>query len=108
MGISLLSHLQIKQFNGKAHFVETFIALVRRAYNVQELDTQLYNQIAEQLLETFPTLKEVAQESDEHGVIQTIAATKMQALMRGHRVRKDHLNSDTKQLSAAQMHRDRG
>lgn len=87
--IRLLKELRIKQFGGSAHFVETFIALVSRAYRVQELDSRIYNEVVEQLIETFPSIKDVDQKEDQHGLIQTIAATRMQALMRGHHVRKN-------------------
>jgi len=42
--------------NGHAHFVETFVALVRYAYKVDHLDTVLYDKVVSQLVAMFPNL----------------------------------------------------
>jgi len=86
--IQLLKQLRVKQFKGTAHFVETFIALVLRAYKIQELDGHIYNEIVEQLVESFPSIKTIDQ-LDGHELIQTFAATRMQAVARGFKARKD-------------------
>merc|ERR1711865_640246 len=43
--MKFMGSLNLKVSGGNAHFVETFIPLVSHAYNVEELNPQLYNQI---------------------------------------------------------------
>jgi len=55
------AHLMLLKVNaplhqGQAHFVETFVALVRFAYKVDHLDQELYKQVVGQLNLRFPTL----------------------------------------------------
>jgi len=86
--IQLLKELRVKQFKGTAHFIETFVALVQRAYNIQELDGFVYRQIVVQLVDNFPSIKAI-DAVDEHEILQAIAARKMQAVARGHQARKN-------------------
>jgi len=55
------AHLMLLKVNaplnaGHAHFVETFVALVRFAYKVDHLDQVLYNNVVAQLVNMFPAL----------------------------------------------------
>jgi len=84
--IQLLKELRVKQFKGTAHYIETFVALVLRAYKIQELDGYVYHQVVTQLVDSFPSIKAI-DTIDEHEILQAVAARKMQALARGHRAR---------------------
>lgn len=63
------AHLRLIQINiplhhGQAHFVETFVALVRYAYKVDHLDQELYKEVVGTLVSQFPTLNTTEEELD--------------------------------------------
>lgn len=66
------AHLMLLKVNapinkGSAHFVETFVSLVRFAYKVDHLDEVLYNKVVAQLVAMFPSLGVGSSESVSKG-----------------------------------------
>ena len=84
--MELMRELNLKVSRGQAHFVETFMAMVSHAYNVDELDPGLYNEIVNELVDSFPTLTSVDPDQ-ERDAISTFAAIKLQSLVRGFKAR---------------------
>merc|ERR1712070_406870 len=81
-----MKDLNLKVSRGQAHFVETFMALVTNAYQIAEMDPEMYNKIVEELVDSFPSLTEV-DPTAEKDAIHTFAAIKLQAVARGFRAR---------------------
>jgi len=84
--MELMRELNLKVSHGQAHFVETFMAMVSHAYNVDELDPGLYNEIVKEVVDSFPSLTGVDLDQ-ERDAISTFAAIKLQSLVRGFRAR---------------------
>lgn len=83
----MMQDLNLRVSNGQAHFVETFMALVLAAYQVETMDPHVYNAIVDDLLDSFPTLAEVDPKAEKEA-IATFAAIKLQSVARGFRTRK--------------------
>jgi len=79
--MQLMDLARVKAHDGKAHYVETFFSLVKHTYKVDKLSEELQEEMADILMQGYPSLEVVPLDKKADGG-QHVAAMKIQTAMR--------------------------